>query len=150
MTQEQLEALCAEWQRRLRLQDWDVKIRLRRRYDMWVETNQGECKHETLKKLALVNILDPTDYDPDNVWPQDVERTVVHELLHLHFAPFVGDYEQCNAAHEQAIDLIAGALVDAKRFACRTCIVDAGFIDADPLGADDGLRPVACEQRPPA
>lgn len=116
-TQAQLDELLADWQRRLRLRDWNVKVQLRRRHDMSLEDSCGACRWQLSKKLACVELLDPIDYDPGSFgWPQDVEWTLVHELLHLHFAPFAefGD-GPLNTAQEQAIDLIAGALVDAKR-----------------------------------
>lgn len=115
-TQDELESLLSEWQRRLRLQDWTVKIQLRRRHDMSMDDSAGVCRWQLAKKLACVEIMDPHDYDPGSFgWAQDVERTLVHELLHLHFAPFATHDQPVDTAQEQAIDLIAGALVDAKR-----------------------------------
>lgn len=113
----ELEAWVTEWQRRLRLQDWDVKIQVRRRYDMSLANAHGTCTWELCKKLAAIEIMDPNDYDPGSwAWVNDVEKTVVHELLHLHFAPFASpDDGPADIAQEQAIDLIARALVDAKR-----------------------------------
>jgi hypothetical protein len=45
-----------------------------------------------------------------------MEKTLVHELLHLHFAPFAApDGTPEDTAQEQAIDLIAKALVAEHR-----------------------------------
>lgn len=116
MTQEQLEALCREWQKTLRLQDWDVKVRIVRQRDMDNHNAQGEVDWTLPKKSAAISILDPTDYPPNSWWGQDIERTLVHELLHLHFAPFVEEEDGLKrVAEEQAIDCLAIALVALKR-----------------------------------
>lgn len=115
-TPEELGSLLAEWQKRLRLQDWNVKVQLRRRHAMSMEDSAGVCRWQLPKKLACIEIMDPYDYDPGAFgWTQDIERTLVHELLHLHFAPFATHDQPADTHQEQAVDLIAGALVDAKR-----------------------------------
>lgn len=117
MTQDELVALCRKWQRILRLQDWDVKVRLARTWDMQSSDNLGECSYELRKRMAAIRVLDSVDYDSEHTpWPQDQERTLVHELLHLHFAPFAADSgTPQDIAQEQAIDAIAGALVQLAR-----------------------------------
>lgn len=114
MDQAELDDLATEWRKTLRLRDWDVKVKLKRIFDLHEQDILGECNWVLSKKCAVVGVLDPQDYDPAFVRPYDPEQTLVHELLHLHFAPFTTDdgptYEQ-----EQAIDCIAGALVEAKR-----------------------------------
>lgn len=116
MVQPDLHDLCAEWQRELRLQDWDVVAQYRRGHAMRDPDNQGECAWLPHKKLATIYILDPADYPPDASRPQDVELTLVHELLHLHFAPFVAERDSAeDIAQEVAIDQIARALVALKR-----------------------------------
>lgn len=112
--QETLDELLAEWQGTLRLQDWDVEAAFRRAYDLTRVDVAGECRWVLSNKTAVIRILDPCDFDPDICRPQDVERTLVHELLHLHFAPFT-PIGQETYEHEQAIEAIAKALVAAKR-----------------------------------
>jgi len=116
LTQEQLEALCREWQGILRLQDWDVKPELVRRFDLLDESRQGECQYELQLKAAVIRVLRAEDLPP-SPWPADLEKTLVHELLHLHFAPFMPEPEEGlrHVAAEQAIELIAEALVRLKR-----------------------------------
>ena len=117
LTEDELREKCAEWQRILRLQDWDVIVTVERASNMRVSEVNGECEWTLQTKQARIRILDPIDY-PDNIkWPQDMEQTLVHELLHLHFAPF-DRFDRESLEHvtmEQAIDLIAGALVNLKR-----------------------------------
>ncbi len=110
-------AVCAVWQRRLRLSDWDVKIQIVRQSEMKSETFQGQVGWTINGKQAIIKILDPIDYDPSLLWPQDHEQTLVHELLHLHSAPF-DDFDAGgpkDVALEQMIDLTAIALVNAYR-----------------------------------
>lgn len=114
MDQKTLEALLAEWQPRLGLADWDVVVKLRRIFDLNRSDVAGQCNWTLSNKTALVGVLDPNDYDSDYVRPHDVEKTLVHELLHLHFAPFC-EIGAETYQHEQAIEAIARALVGVKR-----------------------------------
>src|SRR3990167_913265 len=83
---EELETACTEWQKRLRLQDWIVKPKLFRGRDMKMEGCQGECEFQLKNKTAAIRILDAVDYSEDYIIEQDMDKTLVHELLHLHFA----------------------------------------------------------------
>jgi hypothetical protein len=110
-----LNDLCREWQRVLRLQDWDVQVKIARGFQLG--KRQGECEYVQSLRQAVIRILDPNDW-PDQNWPQDIEATLVHELLHLHFAPFMsdaGEDDLINIAQEVAIDQIAKALVKQQR-----------------------------------
>jgi hypothetical protein len=95
-----------------------VDIEFARGRDMGVPGSTGSCNWTLSKREAAVRILDPIDYPDDVVFDQDVEKTVVHELLHLHFAPFMGDYKPDDLEHiakEQAIEAVAKSLVALKR-----------------------------------
>lgn len=115
-TQERLDALCREWQGVLRLQDWDVRAAIVRARDMELERVGGECIWVLEKREAAVHLLDPVDWHPDDP-PQDIEKDLVHELQHLHFAPFMSrDKDSLTAkTQEQAIESIAKALMTLKR-----------------------------------
>lgn len=111
-----LAGLLAKWQAILRLQDWNVKISYARPYQMGAN-REGECEFITKKKNGIIRVLDPNDYPGDIEWPQHIEQTVVHELLHFHFAlidKFDGtDY----SLFEQMIDSLSGTLVKLDRAA---------------------------------
>ena len=114
MTEESLKTLLTEWQKRLRLQDWDIFVKTARQVEMQCG-GQGECEWVLKRKEATIVLVDPIDYPPELV-DQDMEETLVHELLHLHFVilqPKDGTAE--DTALEQAIVCIAGALVKLKR-----------------------------------
>jgi hypothetical protein len=107
---EQLQKKLKEWQKRLRLQDWLIKARICRSHEL-----PDVMAVPTLpKKMALIKILDHNDYDPTCVFPQDMEDSLVHELLHLHFAPLGLDDDKYIEL-EQAIESIASGLISALR-----------------------------------
>jgi hypothetical protein len=116
-TNDELQTACTEWQKRLRLQDWIVKPKLYRERDMKLSGCQGECEWQLKTKIAAIRILDVVDYPEDLIIDQDMEKVLVHELLHLHFAALYADTKDAsiNDAQEQAIDCIAYSLVDLYR-----------------------------------
>lgn len=116
MTQEELQALCGVWQRRLRLQDWIVEVQVVRARDMDTDGDHGNSLWNLTSRRAIIRLLDPIDYAPDGQVPYDQEHTLVHELLHIYFAlcDTKPDTPE-RTAQEQAIDSIAGALVALAR-----------------------------------
>jgi hypothetical protein len=113
LTEEELRTKCAEWQKVLRLQDWIVVTKIKRGRDMSIPDVCGSCNWELTQRLAAINILDPIDYPPDAIAPNDMELTLVHELLHLHFAAV--EPEGASVAGEQAIESISWGLVNLAR-----------------------------------
>lgn len=119
-----LVALMAELQRDLRLLDWRIEVS----YVPNLCTSSGYpvhglCSHLVDAKRARIQIRDPetpaTENDPS------VEETLVHELVHLHFAPFSGNTQPEIAAEEQAVWAIAEAITNAKTAARRGQIARA-------------------------
>lgn len=106
MTQAELESLCAKWQKRLRLQDWNVKVEVVRFFD--IPEKLGEAEIHNQRKEAVIRIIGESDRREQRDTP--VEHTLIHELLHLHFEPF-WDQDKYTEM-EQAINLITGALYD--------------------------------------
>lgn len=111
--------LCKEWQKRLRLQDWEVQISFKRKFDMALAEALGDITYQRESRRAVINILDPLDYDPAHLFPIDIEHTVVHELLHIPISAYIAVEFECDGpeslAQEQAINSITTALVNAKR-----------------------------------
>jgi hypothetical protein len=118
VTQDQLEQACREWARRLRLQDWRVTVRWQDWVSMSILGRSGEVQWNLQAKSAVVYILPPgqrCDGNPEMA-EGDWERTLVHELLHLHLAAWSApDGSLEDAAQEQAINAIAEALVNLAR-----------------------------------
>jgi hypothetical protein len=115
LTKRQVAKLLTKWQEVLRLADWQIVIEIRRAKDMSLANVMGSCTHTLSKKIAFIEIMNPRDYPAD--WMDvDVERTVVHELLHCHFAPFEAKNRTPeDIAQEQAIHAISTALVELDR-----------------------------------
>ena len=115
MTQRRLEAIAKRWQSALKLSDWEVIVKLTRAKNMTRQDSMGVCNHTLTKRIAYIEIMNPRDYTPDYL-DHDIERTVVHELLHCHFAPFeakTGTPE--DMAQEQTIHAISTTLVELDR-----------------------------------
>lgn len=116
LTQYELEELCREWQERLKIQYWDIKIGIFRARDFVKSDSRAEVSWTKTNATAILRILDPVDYDRE-LWPQDMEVSLVHELLHLRFCE--ADITEAGSLEdvmlERAIDHTAEALVRLKR-----------------------------------
>ena len=117
LTAEELQEVCAEWKRRLRLDAWDIVINLYRQREFFSEEEcVGENTYDLRKCESVIRIIDPLDYPTNTRFPLDMEVVVVHELLHLLFATF--EPEEKTLSHdmwEQTIERLAKALVCTKR-----------------------------------
>ncbi len=114
--EDQLQEKLKLWQERLRLQDWIVSVKIVRRREMQPD-RQGEIEFNLYNKVAMISILEPIDYDD---WgKQDMEDTLVHELLHLHLAGINFHFGKNNDVYEmleeQAIESIAHGLIQTER-----------------------------------
>lgn len=119
-----LNALIAELQRELRLQDWRIDVSYVKNL-----TNgagypvHGLCSHLVDAKVASIAIRDPST--PATADDPSVEETLIHELVHLHFAPFSGSSSAEIAAEEQAVWALTEALHSAKDASRRAHIARA-------------------------
>lgn len=86
VTDAQVQHWLKIWQRRLALDDWDISARVVRSRDLKPDT-LGNLRWNSANKTAIIRLMDPLDYDlpPDEI-PNDMEYTVVHELIHLQLA----------------------------------------------------------------
>jgi hypothetical protein len=114
-SQPRLESWLREWQQALRLQDWRLKIEVKREKDMECEACHGLCSYSPALKSGTITVRDSIDFQDGAGYPEDVEATIVHELLHLHFSPFYVNKGLVNTFQEQAIEVIAQSLVGLKR-----------------------------------
>ena len=123
--QEQLDAALDKWQKILKLQSWNVNARIRR---LWSRPDEhgslGCCNYRLAKMNSTIDLLDPIDFLENDALnfglrsdeTLDHEEVLVHELLHLHFAPFAAENNTLeNTTQEQAIDQLARALVALDR-----------------------------------
>ena len=111
-----LEELLEEWKGILHLEQWDISLGIRRQKDFLEGDNQGEITFNRVECQAIIRILDPIDW-VDIPFNQDMEKTLVHELLHIIYADFEpedSDSLQYTLWH-RSIDSMARVLVSLKR-----------------------------------
>jgi hypothetical protein len=114
--QAELDACVAKWQKILRLEDWDFNVRLLCKNDIDDGAN-GTCA--TILDIGWAEIkISKTPLEADGS-PHDMERSLVHELLHVHFNTAIHHARKIGrtelALHERAIDQVARALVSLHR-----------------------------------
>lgn len=108
--------LCSYWRTELDLRDWTFKIRYSKVCELDGERKAGTTLITRHKRLAYITILDPKAVDECD-WPNiDVEKTLVHELLHCPIETFFDARTRADiCAIEWLIDSVAIALVNFKR-----------------------------------
>ncbi|SRR6266852_2570024 len=111
-----LDCLRETWQRRLGLRDWTVTVKLCRARDMDDEDSNGEVQILLNHRRAFIALRDPLDVKPEYHPENDLEETLVHELLHLWTEPLsLPDAGPRQVAEEQALNALAKALVALAR-----------------------------------
>lgn len=116
MNKPDLQALLAYWQKALRLLDWRIAVE----YVADLRSRDGTpcyglCFPFADNKTARILVRDPSTPLDDRRNPASlIEETIIHELLHLHFAPFGGRRPAEIAVEEQAVWAIAEALIQRK------------------------------------
>jgi hypothetical protein len=114
-TQKQLERRLAYWQRRLRLLDWHLTIAKERYGGEMPEHAQAYCRSQRTSKVAHVGILHESDFGDQSLLPQDMDWSIVHELLHVHISGIKEDEFAFSLEEEQAIDALAYAFITLDR-----------------------------------
>jgi hypothetical protein len=106
------------WQKRLNLQDWNISLLVSRATELKPKT-LGNIHWDTEKKTAVIRVLDPADYKlPFSEMLQDLEFTVVHELIHLELSPVLSPLQRNDAnrrEEEHAVNHMADALLKLDR-----------------------------------
>ena len=106
------------WQSRLKLQEWNISVVMARASELKPKT-LGNIHWDSDKKTATISVLDPADYRiPAAEMYDDMEFTVVHELIHLEFAPVLSDVTRNSASRreeEHAVNQMADALLKLQR-----------------------------------
>jgi hypothetical protein len=106
------------WQKRLSLQDWNISLLVSRATELKPKT-LGNIHWDTEKKTAVIRVLDPADYKlPFSEMLQDLEFTVVHELIHLELSPVLSPLQRNDAnrrEEEHAVNHMAEALLKLDR-----------------------------------
>jgi hypothetical protein len=97
------------WQRRLRLDDWTLRVQVVRQQELDRNT-WGNAEWDPVKKTGTIKVLDPQDYNLKGAeLRQDMECTIVHELVHIRIAPLdANDYE----IREEIVNSIMNGLLN--------------------------------------
>jgi hypothetical protein len=102
------------WQQRLKLQAWRISVLQARSSDLKPRT-LGAIRWDKGKKTAVIWVLDPADYQlPFREMLDDMELTVVHELVHLELTSLPRS-EASRSGEEHAVNGIADALLGLDR-----------------------------------
>ena len=119
------EDLLKEWQTRLGLQDWRIKLNDNcKPEDMVMEDVAGCTEWTECNKTARIDILGEQFYG-ERITPFDYEKTLVHELLHLKTSLVSDNVPDLQARYmHQMIDDLARAFVDAKRNGVKNGLTD--------------------------
>jgi len=104
----------AIWQQRLNLQDWRISIIMSHPSDLKPKT-LGNIHWDADKKSAVIRVLDASDYRlPFREMLEDMEFTVVHELIHLELSSLPRS-DASRRDEEHAVNQIADALLKLDR-----------------------------------
>jgi|SRR5579871_1197336 len=75
------------WQKRLRLDDWNLTVRLVRQSEI-DHNSWGAAEWDPDAKTGTISVLDPRDYNlRGGELKLDMECTIVHELVHIQVSP---------------------------------------------------------------
>jgi hypothetical protein len=102
------------WQKRLKLEDWNITCRMVHPADLKPKT-LGNIHWDSDVKRATISVLSPADYKmsfPDAL--KDMEFTIVHELVHLQLSSLPRN-EASRSAEERAVNTLTEALLNLDR-----------------------------------
>jgi hypothetical protein len=98
------------WQDRLNLKDWDIRFQLVRTDKLEPKT-LGNINWDADVKVAKISVLSTYDYKlPYRAMLDDMEFTVVHEMVHLQLASLPRS-EASRRVEEHAVNELASALL---------------------------------------
>ena len=112
LTLEELHKTIKHYQKRLRLQDWDIDVCFVPQ-SCNPETN-ARATFRVDRKRAMISIPTPETYFRSEDYPQNMLMDVVHEMIHFHFF-MCTEFQGHDKEHfELAIDRIAEALIEGE------------------------------------
>jgi hypothetical protein len=113
-----LNARLTFWQQRLNLQEWKLSVLASHPAELKPQT-LGNIRWDTGRKSAVVRVLSPSDYNMTcSAALDDMEMTVVHELVHLTLSPLRSATTN-RTDEEQTVNRIADALLKLERASRR-------------------------------
>ena len=110
----QVEQWTKTWQKRLDLNDWHIATQIVRVWDLKPDT-LGNLHWNSENRTATIRVLNPVDYEmPAADIPQDIEYTIVHELVHLQLSVLPRDPSTKNI-EERVVNKISEALLQLEK-----------------------------------
>ncbi len=104
----------AVWRQRLKLEDWRISAVMKPLSDLAPKT-LGGIRWDKPTKSAVIFVVSPSDYRlPFREMLDDMELTIVHELVHLELAT-AQRHEASRSVEEHAVNGIAEALLALDR-----------------------------------
>jgi hypothetical protein len=114
MTEKELNRLVVKWQKRLRLMDWNIQAKfdtdgILEDLEAW-----GACNPQGFLREAVMIFRHP--HEAKQIQAKfDIEVIVVHEILHIFFAPIRHRDHAGLTAEEQMVHTLAIMLVSLER-----------------------------------
>ena len=109
-----VDATLGMWRQRLNLEHWEISVVMARRSDLTPKTT-GKIRWDKDKKTAVIWVMDASEYQlPFRKMLDDMEFTIVHELVHLELASLPRS-EASRGREEYAVNRIAAALLRLAR-----------------------------------
>jgi hypothetical protein len=104
----------AIWQERMNMDDWKIHVELTRASDLEPNT-LGNSNWDLDTKEATVHVMSPYDYKlPFQAMLDDMEVTVVHELVHIQLAALPRT-QASRGNEEHAVVELTSALMNLAR-----------------------------------
>jgi hypothetical protein len=107
LTEEELKDLCRKYQKILRLQDWKINVVVGR-----TSQETAYVRYNLNQKTAEIFI---TSTECQATGLRDMELDLVHEMVHLHLAPFVPHNLWNHHNVEFAVSALTEAVVGLNR-----------------------------------
>ena len=118
---EVLQRQCEYWQGVLGLQDWHIHVYPVPANHPKLNDGIGSCEYFQHRRDAIIRVMRPADLPGSSHSflcgeEGDYDLTLVHEMLHIHFAPFAeSDQTPTGVAQEQAVNAISKGIVGLYR-----------------------------------
>ena len=107
-----------KWQKRLRLQDWDIEVSVVKSLDVVDGAPIGYVQHDYTGKVAHIQLVDPKYYPEAYPFPlDDAEAVLVHELGHVLMAELRASKKRSEREmrEDYVVDVYADALFALDR-----------------------------------
>ena len=109
------------WTKRLHVDDWKLVVQVVPHTSMDQDDNQGDISIGFVDKQAKINILRHEDWLDAEPYVQNMELTLIHELVHILFVTFEPkqdeDEEEETLEHKlwhQMVEHMAVALLETR------------------------------------